>query len=127
MTTTPNLKLTYLVAGQLQPDVTLNGNMNILDAAVGGAVQFGNNPSTTSGLTYGYHGGRIYSNGANITIADGTVGLTASATNYVQRTASGTVSVNTTGYTAGLIPMATVVTGSNSLKVLCCAGFRALV
>ncbi len=118
MTTTPNLGLTLLQTGQLQPEVTINNDLNILDTFGSGFAQFGNNTNTTGGLTYGYYGGRIYSNGANITIADGTKALTASATNYVQRTAAGVVSVNTTGYTAGLIPMATVVTGTASITTI---------
>lgn len=118
MTTTANLGLTLMQAGQLQPDVTFNEDMAILDVVAGGAAQFANNAGTTTGLTYGYFGGRIYSNGANITIANGTIALTASATNYVQRTAAGVISVNTTGYTAGLIPMATVVTGTESITTI---------
>lgn len=116
MSTTPNLGLTYLTSGQLQPEVTINEDLSILDSAAGGApTAFSNNAATTSGLTFGYFGGNIYSNGANIVIASGTVALTASATNYVQRTAAGIVSVNTTGFTAGLIPMATVVAGASTI------------
>ena len=119
MSTTPNLGLTYLTAGQLQPEVTVNNDLNILDAAAGLALQaFSNNPATTTGLTYGYFGGKIYSNGANIVIAKGTIALTASVTNYVQRTAAGVVSVNSTGFTAGLIPMATVVTGASAITTI---------
>ena len=118
MTTTPNIGLTYLVAGQLQPEVPVNEAWNILDALAGSVAQFGNKSSATIGLTYGYYGGRVYSNGANITIADGTLTLAASATNYVQRTAAGVVSVNSTGFTAGLIPMATVVTGASTITTI---------
>ncbi|MDE2467233.1 MAG: hypothetical protein KGL35_00390, partial [Bradyrhizobium sp.] len=116
MSTTPNLGLTYLTSGQLQPEATVNNDLNIIDAAFGGAaLAFSNQASTTTALTYGYYGGNVYSNGANIIIAAGTVALTASATNYVQRTAAGIVSVNTTGFTSGLIPMATVVTGASTI------------
>ena len=116
MSGTPNLGLAYLTAGQLQPEVTINNDLNIIDAATGGApTAFSNQAATTTGLTFGYFGGNVYSNGANIVIAAGTVALTASATNYVQRTAAGIVSVNTTGFTAGLIPMATVVTGASTI------------
>lgn len=118
MTTTPNIGLTYLVAGQLQPEVPVNGAWNILDALAGPFAQFGNKTSTSTGLTYGYYGGRIYSNGTLVTIADGTLSLPASSTSYIQRTAAGVVSTNTTGYTAGLIPMATVVTGAASITTI---------
>lgn len=115
MSGTTNLGLAYLTAGQLQPEVTINGDLNIIDAAVGGALAFANDPTTTTGLTYGYFGGSVYSNGANIAIVAGTVALTGSATNYIQRTAAGIISVNTTGFTLGLIPMATVVTGASTI------------
>ena len=116
MSTTPNLGMTYLTSGQLQPEVTVNEDLTILDSALGGSpIAFSNNAATTSGLTFGYFGGNIYSNGANIAIASGTVALTANATNYIQRTAAGIVSVNTTGFTNGLIPMATVVAGASTI------------
>lgn len=118
MSTTPNLGLTFLTSGQLQPEVTVNGDLSILDSLLLGAAAFGNNPATTTGLTYGYFGASIYSNGANVALANGTIGLTASATNYVQRTALGVVSVNTTGFTVGLIPMAQVVTGASSITTI---------
>ncbi len=115
MSTTPNIGLTYGVDGQLQPQVTINGNWNLLDGLLLGAAAFANNPNTTSGLTYGYYGASIYSNGANVALANGTIALTASTTNYVQRTALGVVSVNTVGFTVGLIPMAQVVTGASTI------------
>lgn len=118
MSTTPNLGLTLLTAGQLQPEVTINQDLNILDSVGAPMLAFANNPNTTTGLTYGYYGGKIYSNGANIAIANGTIALAASVTNYVQRTAAGIVSVNSTGFTAGLIPMATVVTGASTITTI---------
>lgn len=119
MTTTPNLGMSYMSAGQLQKEVLFNANMDIIDSAVSAIPNaFSNNALTTTGLVYGYFGGNIYSNGAGITIADGTKTLTGLATNYVQRTAAGIVSVNTTGYTVGLIPMATVVTGASSITTI---------
>ncbi|MHB0992630.1 MAG: hypothetical protein ACYC0M_15335 [Burkholderiales bacterium] len=117
-TTTPTLGLTYLTSGQLQPEVTINNDLNILDNAVASAAAFSNNPLTTTGLTYGYLGGNIYTNGADVAIAAGTVALTASATNYIQRTAQGGVSVNTTGFTTGLIPMATVATSASTITTI---------
>lgn len=119
MTTTPNLGLTELVSGQLQPEVTVNNDLNILDAVIGTLpAAFGNNPNTTTGLTYGYYGATLYRSGAPVTIAAGTIGMTASATNYVQRTVQGVVSVNTTGYLTGNIPMATVVTGASAITTI---------
>ena len=119
MATTPNLGMTLIVQGQLQQEATMNEDLNILDAVIGTLpAAFGNDPSTTTGLTYGYYGATLYRSGAPVTIASGTIGLTASATNYVQRTVQGVVSVNTTGYLSGNIPMATVVTGASAITTI---------
>ena len=112
MSGTPNLGLTYLTSGQLQPEVTVNGDLNALDALLPLAASFANNPATTTGLTYGYYGGSLWSGSTATVVASGTVALTASATNYVQLTTAGVVSANTTSFTSGQIPLATVVTGS---------------
>ena len=119
MTTTPNLGMTLIVQGQLQQEATMNVDLNILDAVIGTLpAAFGNDPATTTGLTYGYYGATLYRSGAPVTIAAGTIGMTASATNYVQRTVQGVVSVNTTGYLTGNIPMATVVTGASAITTI---------
>jgi len=119
MSTTPNLGLTYLVSGQLQPEVTVNNDLNVLDGALGtAATAFGYNANGSSGLTFAYFGGSVLENGAPVAVAAGSVALTASATNYVQRTPGGTVSVNTTGFTAGYIPMAEVVTNTTAITTV---------
>ncbi len=119
MTTTPNLGMQELVSGQLQPEVTVNNALLTLDATIGTAGSaFGYDLNTSSGMTFGYFGGVVLENGAPVAIAAGTVALTASATNYVQRTPGGIVSVNTTGYTPGYIPMATVVAGSAAITTV---------
>jgi hypothetical protein len=115
MSGTPNLGLTYLTSGQLQPEVTVNGDLNALDALLPLAASFANNPATTSGLTFGYYGGYLWAGTTATVVAAGTVALTASATNYVQITTAGVVSVNTTGFTSGQIPLATVATGASSI------------
>jgi hypothetical protein len=48
-------------------------------AATSPAMLFGRNATTTSGLTWGFYGGRL----ASALIANGTVALTASSTNHV--------------------------------------------
>ncbi len=73
---------------------------------------FGYKRNTTSGLNVGYYGGLFIYQGALQSMADGTIALTASQTNYVERTRSGTVSKNTSGFTAGSIPMFIAVTGT---------------
>jgi hypothetical protein len=60
--------------------------------AVAAAGTYGKRAPATTGLTWAYYGGRGFGN----TIADGTVSLTASATNYVVASRStGAVSVST--------------------------------
>jgi hypothetical protein len=79
------------------------------------ASLFGRRASTSSGLTWGYFGGRMLVDGVLTAIANGTLALTASATNYVEATRAGVVSKNTTAFTAGSIPLYTIVTGTSSV------------
>ena len=72
--------------------------------------------ATTSGLTLGYHGGKISINGVVTVIADGTLALTASLTNYVEANPStGAVTKNTTAYTPGYWRIGRAVTGTASI------------
>lgn len=59
----------------IQRETTINANF----AQASGAMMFGYNSVTSSGLTWGYMGGRL--NGTSL--ASGTVALTASNTNYI--------------------------------------------
>ena len=71
---------------------------------------FAENPATTTGLTWGYKGGKIRVDNVITTIAAGTVGLTDAQTAYIEIDTAGTVHKNTTGYTSGRIPIRTIVT-----------------
>ena len=72
--------------------------------------------ATTSGLTLGYHGGKISVNGVVTVVADGTVALTASTTNYVEANPStGAVTKNTSAYTPGYWRIGRAVTGTASI------------
>jgi hypothetical protein len=96
--------LDTLTSNQSSKEVTANA---LFDAG-SPATLWGRRASTCSGLTWGYYGG--YFNGS---IANGTVLLTASTTNYVQaHESTGAVSVNTTGFTTGKIPLYEIVTGT---------------
>jgi len=88
---------------------------NALFNASSPATLFARRESTTSGLTWGYYGGAILVAGAVSAIANGTVALSTSTTNYVEATNAGVVSKNTTGFTAGQIPLYTIVTGSSTV------------
>ena len=103
--------LDLISSSQAQKETTANA---MLDAASPSMI-FGRRASTTSALTWGYYGGRLLVDGVLTAIANGTVALTASTTNYVEVTRAGVVSKNTTGFTAGQIPLYTIVTGTTSV------------
>lgn len=102
--------LQQLSPAQASPEVPVNENTEALTPAALGARK----ATTTSGLTWGYYGGEILVNGTPTAIADGTVTLTASATNYVSLSQAGVVSVATTR-TAGNAPLYSVVTGASGV------------
>lgn len=80
---------TLASSGQANPEVPINENFDSLSHM----AVYGKNPPSTTGLTWGYYGGRW----GGIAIADGTVTLTNAAVNYlvVQRS-TGTLSAATT-------------------------------
>lgn len=104
--------LAQILQSQAQKEVTANANFS----AVSPAGLFAQKPSTTSGTTFGYYGGVISVNGVLTTISDGTVSLTDNTTNYVERAYDGTVSANTTGFSADQIPLFIIVTSSGSIS-----------
>lgn len=68
------------------------------------------NSLTTTGLTWGYKAGTIRYDNTITDVAAGTVSLTDNATNYVEVASDGTVYRNTSAFTAGRIPIRTVIT-----------------
>ena len=103
--------LDTLSSGQASKEVTANA---LFDAG-SPATLFGRRASTTTALTWGYYGGMLTVDGVLTSIANGTVALTGSTTNYVEANRAGTVSKNTTGFTAGRIPLYTIVTGASTV------------
>jgi hypothetical protein len=104
--------LDTLTAAQASKEVTANA---LFDAGSPPTI-FGRRASTTSALTWGYYGGRFrQSDGTYITIANATLALTASNTNYVEVTVDGVVSANTSAFTAGRIPLYTIVAGASTV------------
>lgn len=83
--------------------------------AVSRAGLFGIRRAQSVGLLFAYYGGYLLVDGVMTLIADGTVILTTSATNYIERTRAGVVTKNTTAFTAGLIPVATCVTSATGI------------
>jgi hypothetical protein len=83
--------------------------------ATSSLTDFAQDAGTTTGLTYGYQAGRIRDGATTTNVSASTIAMTASTTNYVEVSGAGTVSTNTTGYTAGRYPMATVVTDGSAI------------
>ena len=108
---TTNLDL--IAQSQASKEVTANA---LFDAG-SPAVLFGRRASLCSGLNWFYYGGTMLVDGVLTTIANNAaaLALTASATNYLEATRAGVVSKNTTGFTPGLIPLYTVVTGASTV------------
>lgn len=91
-------------------------NANALFNAASPATLFGRRESTTSGLVWGYYGGKAAISGVLTSIANGTLTLTANTTNYIETNSAGTVSSNTSGFTAGRRRLYSVVTGATTIS-----------
>jgi hypothetical protein len=103
---------------QSQKEVTANA---VLDAA-SPATMFGRRASTSASLTWGYYGGYfINASGVPTLVANGTIGLTGSATNYLTVTPVGAIATTTSSPTGwpgplanGNVALYSVVTGASS-------------
>ena len=74
---------------------------------------FNEDPATTTGLTWGYKAGAVRYDNTITDVSAGTISLTDDATNYISiDPTDGTVSRNTTVFTAGEIPLREVVCAS---------------
>lgn len=101
--------LDLISVSQAQKEATANA---LFDSASPATV-YGRRASTSGGLVWGFYGGAAMVGGEPVQIANGTLTLTASATNYVEADlASGAVSFNTAGFTAGRTRLYTIVTGA---------------
>lgn len=75
-------------------------------------------PGTHSGLDFAYGVGIAREDNVVARVNAGTVTLTDDTTNYIESTAAGVVSANTTGFTAGRIPLFTVTTVSGAITAV---------
>ncbi len=101
-----------LVQSQASKEITVNA---FFDAA-SPATLYGRRQSTTTALYWGYYGGNVLINGVLTQISNGVITMAGSATNYLQANPStGAVTVNTSGFTAGFIPLYTIVTAAFSV------------
>lgn len=121
MANTTVYRMLLLAQGDLQPWVTVNAGLTMLDTRLAAIDPFGPrnsinldaNGALTTNLSYGYLAGVIRRNATLQTVSAGTVTCTASQTNYVElNLETGAVSANTTGFTPGAFPLATVVCDS---------------
>ena len=99
--------LTQILVSQAGKEATCNELFNAISKPA-----FGGRKQSTSGLSWAYFGGRILVDGVSTAIANDTVTLTASTTNYIECTRAGVVSKNTTAFTPGSIALYSVVTGT---------------
>jgi hypothetical protein len=106
--------LTQVSEQQLQKATTVNENF---EAVLAGSA-FGVNWDLSVGLTFAYYGGRLVVDGVSTAIADGTLALSASLTNYISRTRAGVVSTNTTAFTVGNVPLYTALTNADGITTL---------
>lgn len=102
--------LTQLTTAQAGKEATVNEINNALSKN-----SFGGRRQSSSGLSWDYFGDRILVDGVSTAIANATVTLTASTTNYVESTRAGVVSKNTTAFTPGSIALYKVVTGASTV------------
>jgi hypothetical protein len=108
--------LRQLAVGQ-SPYAVANGGFN----AASPAALLGIDEAGTSGLTLSIFGGKVLVAGALTALANqASLAVTASSTNYVEfdPTNTGTtsgISINTTAFTAGRIPLYTVTTSGSAI------------
>ncbi|HME01059.1 MAG TPA: hypothetical protein VKM93_27575 [Terriglobia bacterium] len=105
------------VAAQPQQPPQQTVRMNV--GSVQGVAP-GYNATAGSGLTLNLSPGTVFCGGAIQSYAGGTLTMAPSATNYVYLNPSANCApaTNTSGFTAGLIPVATVVTGSAAITAV---------
>lgn len=89
---------------------------NELFDALSPASLFGRRASACAGLVWGYYGGPMVVDGALTPIGNSTIALAANSTVYVEASRGGTVTSNATEFTAGRIPLYTVITGASTVS-----------
>lgn len=101
-----------------------NGNIGVtaaardVDAVAKDSNAFAQDADTTTGLTFGYKAGRFFNGASIVEVSAGTLALTNNTTNYVEVTSAGVVSTNTSGFTAGRLPLYTVVTSGGAITTV---------
>jgi hypothetical protein len=105
-------QLDLIQSTQAQKEVTANALLN----AASNAMTLANRIQGTAGLIWAFYGGQMWVGGVYTLIANGTLTLAASATNYVEfDSTTGVVSSNTTAFTVGRVLLYRVVTGASTI------------
>jgi hypothetical protein len=91
-------------------------NIATVDPALVGFLE--ENADFHSGLNYAFKAGRVRNGATVISVASGTILLTASSTNYVEVDNTGTVLANTVGFTIGAIPLALATTNATNITLV---------
>lgn len=90
---------------------------NALFDALSPAALYAKDAANVSGLNIGLFGGWVMCNGVRTSISDYTGMLSASTINYVEANpATGAISKNTTGFTAGYWPLHKITTGTTTIS-----------
>jgi hypothetical protein len=87
--------------------------INETTAILSPAGRFAMNPLTTTGLTWGYIGGRLGVNGDTL-LANGSLNLPASSTSYIEFNGTAIVA-NQVGFSAGALALYKVTTGDSTV------------
>jgi hypothetical protein len=99
-----------LAASSSNLPLRINELFDSVSTAMLGARRAG----TTTGLTWGYYGGKLLINGVPTAIASGTKTLTGSATNYITLSRAGTVSVGASAPVGDML-LYTIVAGASTV------------
>jgi len=102
-----------------QGAIGITANPYDVDAVARAGGVFSHNEGSTSGLTWAHRGGQVLFGQTVVTVAAGTVTLTASAVNYVEVDSAGVVSTHTSpaAFTAGKVPLYKITCGSAAISL----------
>jgi hypothetical protein len=89
-----------------------------IDSVAKGGGAFTYDVDGSSGTTFAYLAGRLHNGYSAVNVSAGSVALASSSTNYVEVDRAGTVTSNTTAFTAGRLPLFVVVTGSTDISTV---------
>lgn len=116
-------------------NIGITANAWDVDSLALGGGAFSRDLVNNTGLVFAYLGGRIMKGLSVLTVSGGSLTLPPSTTSYIEvDPATGTVSTNTSAFTAGRVPLYTVTTGvatiataTNAKALLAAIGLASIV